>query len=92
MSRLRGLSQARRDRGRICRSQGPGWRLLCGAAARGAPSAPGTRAGVAVLLQGSPGIAPTLQGPLSVGGAGTDREPSALKGASQPAQGRGQAS
>lgn len=46
MSRPRGLSQARRDRGRICRSQGPGWRLLCVSRwLGGVPRAPGRRAG-----------------------------------------------
>lgn len=45
MSRPWGLSQARRDRGRICRSQGPGRRRLCGGAVRGFPSVLGRRAG-----------------------------------------------
>lgn len=45
MSRPWGLSQARRDRGRICRSQGPSRRRLCGGAVRGFPSVLGRRAG-----------------------------------------------
>lgn len=74
MSRLRGLSQARRDRGRICRPPGPGRRLLCGGVVRGLPSAPGRRAGGGCPSSGSRCSAPTPERPLSLCGCGRCRK------------------
>lgn len=54
MSRPWGLSQARRDQGRICRSQGPSWRLLYGGVVRGVPSALGRKTGGSCPSSGQP--------------------------------------
>lgn len=69
MSGLEGLSQARRDGGRSCRSQGPAWRRLRGGMERGGAQGPGRELG------GSLSLAPTPERtPFSVGGAREDRE------------------
>ena len=71
MSGPEGLSQARRDGGRIRRSQGPAWRRLRGGMERGAGGAQGPGR----ELGGSLSRAPTPERTLfSVGGAREDRE------------------
>ena len=69
MSGPQGLSQAKRDGGRSCRSQGPAWGLLRGGMESRVTQGPGKELG------GSLSLAPTPERtPFSVGGAREDRE------------------
>ena len=62
MSGPQGLSQAKRDGGRSCRSQGTAWGLLRGGMESGDPRAPGRGGAASALL-------PPERSPFFVGGA-----------------------